>query len=179
MPLARFIFALGIPGVGEEVAKVLARQFGSLDALMGADWPKAAADKEAIRKENAQLKKRGEPLLVVPLEGVGPELMESLDKFLHEPHNREVIARLTDPERGVRIPSQAPALVAPVKGPALTFVLTGTLGSMSRDAARDAIEARGHKVTWLRFEEDRLCRRRRRGRKQAGQGSRARRADPR
>src|SRR5258706_1707183 len=51
--LARFIFALGIPGVGEEVAKILARHFGSLDAFMQADWPTAAADKEAIRKQNA------------------------------------------------------------------------------------------------------------------------------
>jgi DNA ligase (NAD+) len=73
--------------------------------------------------------------------------MESLDKFLHEPHNRDVIARLTDPERGVRVPAQAPAAVATVKGPALTFVLTGTLSAMSRDEARDAIEARGHKVS--------------------------------
>jgi DNA ligase (NAD+) len=147
MSLARLVFALGIPGVGEEVAKILARHFGSLGALLGADWPKAAADKEAIRKENAQLKKRGEPLLDVPLEGIGPELMESLDKFLHEPHNRDVIARLTDPERGVRLPVQAPAVLAAVKGPALTFVLTGTLAEMSRDEAREAIEARGHKVS--------------------------------
>src|SRR6185295_9988370 len=37
--LQRFVFALGIPGVGEEVAKILARHFGSLRALLGADWP--------------------------------------------------------------------------------------------------------------------------------------------
>ncbi|HWA36634.1 MAG TPA: NAD-dependent DNA ligase LigA [Burkholderiales bacterium] len=146
MTLARFIFALGIPGVGEEVAKILARHFGTLDALLEADWPKAAADKEAVRKQNAQLKKRGEPLLDVPLEGIGPELMESLDKFLHEPHNREVIARLTDPATGVRL-AQAAGAAAPARGPALTFVLTGTLPSMSRDQAREAIEARGHKVS--------------------------------
>jgi DNA ligase (NAD+) len=145
MPLARFIFALGIPGVGEEVAKILARHFGALAALLEADWLAAAADKEAIRKQNAQLKKRGEPLLDVPLEGIGPELMESLHKFLHEPHNREVIARLTDPAMGVRL--EAPPAAAPLKEAALSFVLTGTLSSMSRDEARDAIEARGHKVT--------------------------------
>ena len=144
MPLARFIFALGIPGVGEEVAKILARELGSLEALMNADWLRAAADKEAIRKQNAQLKKRGEPLLGVPLEGVGPELMESLDKFLHEPHNREVIARLTDPARGIRLANDAPARRAAA---AKSFVLTGKFAGMTRDEAQAAIEAKGHKVS--------------------------------
>lgn len=146
MTLGRFIFALGIPGVGEEVAKVLARHFGSLEAFMNADWSRAAADKEAVRRENAQRKKRGEPLLEVPLEGIGPELMESLDKFLHEPHNREVIARLTDPQRGVRVREETVQRPA-TAGASLTFVLTGTLSGMTRDEARAAIEARGHKVS--------------------------------
>jgi len=146
MPLARFIFALGIPGVGEEVAKVLARNFGSLEAFMNADWPRAAADKEAVRKDNAQRKKRGEPLAGVPLEGIGPELMESLDKFLHEPHNRDVISRLTDPAAGIRLAGQE-SLARKATTEAKTFVLTGTLSGMSRDEAREAIEARGHKVS--------------------------------
>ncbi|HYD57512.1 MAG TPA: NAD-dependent DNA ligase LigA [Burkholderiales bacterium] len=143
--LGRFVFALGIPGVGEEVAKILARHFRTLDAFMNADWLKAAADKEAIRKENAQLRKRGEPTLDVPLEGIGPELMESLEKFLHEPHNRAVIVRLTDAARGVRVGEEQPALSA--SAAALTFVLTGTLAGMSRDEAKSAIEARGHRVS--------------------------------
>jgi DNA ligase (NAD+) len=141
--LPRFIYALGIPGVGEEVAKILARHFGTLEALLRADWPKAAADKEAIRKQNAQLKKRGEPLLPVPLEGIGPELMESIDKFLHEPHNLEVIARLTEPERGVSLRRKALQRAQNAK----TFVLTGTLPSLSRDEAQALIEAKGHKVS--------------------------------
>ena len=141
---ARFIFALGIPGVGEEVAKILGRHFGTLEAFMDADWPKAAADKEAIRKQNAQLKKRGEPLLEVPLEGIGPELMESIEKFMHEPHNRDVILRLTDPKRGIRF--QKERLLRKAKD-AKTFVLTGELAGMSRDEAQAAIEAKGHKVT--------------------------------
>ena len=111
---------------------------------MKADWLRAAADKEAIRKQNAQLKKRGEPLRGVPLEGVGPELMESLDKFLHEPHNREVIARLTDPARGIRLANEAPARPAVA---AKTFVLTGRFAGMTRDEAQAAIEAKGHKVS--------------------------------
>ncbi|HUG78180.1 MAG TPA: NAD-dependent DNA ligase LigA [Burkholderiales bacterium] len=142
--LHRFIFGLGIPGVGEEVAKILARHFLSLEAFLDADWPRAAADKEAIRKQNAQRKKRGEPPLEVPLEGIGPELMESIEKFLHERHNREVIRRLTDRSHGVTLEP------ASDKGPAgtaiKTFVLTGALSAMSRDEARAAIEARGHKL---------------------------------
>jgi DNA ligase (NAD+) len=146
MPLARFIFALGIPGVGEEVAKILARHFGALDAFMNADWLRAAADKEAVRKQNAQLRKRGEPLLDVPLEGIGPELMESLAKFLHEPHNRDVIARLTDPATGVRV-QDATQATATARRAALTFVLTGALARRSREEAKAEIEARGHKVS--------------------------------
>jgi DNA ligase (NAD+) len=144
MPLARFVFALGIPGVGEEVAKILARHFGSLEALMQADWLTAAADKEAVRKENTQRKKRGEPPRDVPLEGIGPELMESLDKFLHEPHNREVIARLTAAGEGIRLAADAPARAA---SEAKTFVLTGKFDGMTRDEAQAAIEAKGHKVS--------------------------------
>jgi len=137
--LNRFIYALGIPGVGEEVAKILARHFGSLDAFRGADWPRLAADKEAIRKDNAGRKRRGEALLAVPLEGIGPELSESMQKFLDEPHNRSVIDRLA---REVRIAAVARRAAAAGK----TFVLTGSLPSMTRDEARDALEARGHKV---------------------------------
>ena len=140
--LHRFIFALGIPGVGEEVARILAREFGSLKALVQADWPRLMADKETIRKQNAQRKKRGEPALKVPLEGIGPELMDSIAKFLHEPHNRKVIERLTGPATGIRL-RQTAAGPAPE---AKTFVLTGTLSSMTREQAQAELEACGHKV---------------------------------
>ena len=138
--LARFLFALGIPGVGEEVAKILARHFGGLDAFITADWASAAADKEAIRKQNVQRKKRGEEPLEVPLEGIGPELMDSIAKFVQEPHNVEVIGRL---KGEIRIAGTGAARSA---RNAKTFVLTGTLSGMSRDEAKAAIEARGHKV---------------------------------
>jgi DNA ligase (NAD+) len=137
--LTRFIYALGIPGVGEEVAKILARHFGSLEAFLEADWATAAADKEAARKENAQRKKRGEPLQPVPLEGIGPELMDSIEKFLHERHNRDVIRRLAD-AIDVRQAGARPA------ADGRTFVLTGSLSSMTRDEAQAALEAKGHKV---------------------------------
>ena len=138
--LPRFIFALGIPGVGEEVAKILARHFGSLEGLLQADWATLAADKEAARKQNSQRKKRGEPLLDVPLEGIGPQIMESIEKFVQEPHNREVISRLS---REVRIRES----VVEIARNAKTFVLTGSLSSMTRDEARERIEALGHKVS--------------------------------
>jgi len=139
--LQRFVFALGIPGVGEEVAKILARHFRSLDALLQADWATAAADKEAVRKDNAQRKKRGEPPREVPLEGIGPELMDSLAKFLHEPHNRNIISRL---EKDIVL--EAPR-AARRSAAVRTFVLTGTLAGMTRDEARAALEAKGHKVS--------------------------------
>ncbi|MGH8708737.1 MAG: helix-hairpin-helix domain-containing protein, partial [Burkholderiales bacterium] len=141
--LARFVYALGIPGVGEEVAKILARHFGALDALLEADWERLGAEKESLRKENAKLKRRGEPLEPVPLEGIGPEIMESVRQFLREPHNREVIGRLTDPRTGVRVRDESRA--APART-AKTFVLTGTLPGMSRDEAKSLIESKGHKV---------------------------------
>jgi DNA ligase (NAD+) len=138
--LTRFIYALGIPGVGEEVAKILAHHFGSLEAFLEADWATAAADKEAVRKDNAQRKKRREPLQPVPLEGIGPELMDSIEKFLHEQHNRDVIRRLA-----YDIDLQ-PTRARPAAD-GKTFVLTGSLSSMTRDEAQAALEAKGHKVT--------------------------------
>jgi DNA ligase (NAD+) len=138
--LHRFIYALGIPGVGEEVAKILARHFGSVEGLAQADWASLAADKEAVRKDNAQRKKRGEPAREVPVEGIGPELMDSIEKFMREPHNREVLARLS-----ALISIQGTPAISTAAA-AKTFVLTGSLSSMTREEAQAALEARGHKV---------------------------------
>jgi DNA ligase (NAD+) len=66
--------------------------------------------------------------------------MESIEKFMREPHNREVIGRLT----GVISFFKEKTAKKPLD--AKTFVLTGTLAGMSRDAAQAAIEAKGHKV---------------------------------
>ena len=140
-PLQRFIYALGIPGVGEEVAKILARHFGSVKALAEADWARLAADKEAVRKENAQRKKRAEQALAVPLEGIGPELMESIQKFMREPHNQDVIGRLT---AHLELRRAAPSRAAAA---GKNFVLTGALASMTRDEAQERLEALGHKVS--------------------------------
>jgi len=144
MDLARFVFALGVPGVGEEVAKILARHFGTLQAMLAADWAALAADKEVLRKDNARRKRKGEALQAAPLEGIGPEIMESIDKFMRQRHNRGVIARLVDPARGISLKDAGTGKAA---AGGKTFVLTGTLPGMSRDEARALIESRGHKVT--------------------------------
>ena len=137
--LHRFVYALGMPGVGEEVAKLLAGHFGTLQAFLEADWSALMADKEAVRKDNAQRRKRGERMREVPLEGIGPELAEAIDKFVHEPHNREVIDRLAEAvEVGAATRRSANS--------GKTFVLTGSLEGMTREEAREALEARGHKV---------------------------------
>ena len=118
--LPRFIFALGIRNVGETTAKDLARHFGDLDALMAADEARLQA---------------------VP--DVGPVVAASLCRFFAEAHNREVIATLR--EAGVHWPvEQGLAADLPLAGK--TFVLTGTLPSLSRDQAKEMIEAKGGKV---------------------------------
>jgi DNA ligase (NAD+) len=143
--LARFVFALGIPGIGEEVAKILARHFGSLGALLAADWSAIAEQKRALQKENASRKRRGEALKPQVLEGIGPELMDSLSKFLGEPHNREVVESLARAAAPVEAPPQPASPAGKVFGK--TFVLTGTLPTMSREQAQELIEAHGGKVT--------------------------------
>ena len=149
--LARFLYALGIRHVGEEVARVLAREFGGLDAILAADWPALMDDKRARQKANASRRNRGEPPIAVPLEGIGDEIVEALAQFLAEPHNREAIGRLREaglnwPENdGTMDAVERPANAAgPLAG--RTFVLTGRLPDLTRDDARERIEAAGGKV---------------------------------
>ncbi len=119
--LARFIFALGIRNVGEATAKDLARHFGNLDALIAAD---------------------AERLQQVP--DVGPVVAASIVRFFAEPHNVEVIEQLR--AAGVTwTEGESSAVVnSPIAGK--TFVLTGTLPTLTRDEAKDMIEALGGKV---------------------------------
>ncbi|MBN8473851.1 NAD-dependent DNA ligase LigA [Sulfuritalea sp.] len=119
--LARFIFALGIRNVGEATAKDLARHFGALDALV-------AADVDALQQ--------------VP--DVGPVVAASIARFFAEPHNLEVIEQLR--AAGVSWTEGEPSAVvnSPIAGK--TFVLTGTLPTLTRDEAKDMIEALGGKV---------------------------------
>jgi DNA ligase (NAD+) len=161
--LERFLFALGIRHVGEEVARVLAARFGTLDAVLQADWELLLQEKAAILKDNAKRRSRGEPLLPVPLEGIGPEIVASISDFLAEEHNREAVADLR--RQGV-IPVEAAAsgiaaaatagadgagasnggATLAAAGQVLagqTIVVTGTLTRISRDEAQDLIRQLG------------------------------------
>ncbi|MEO8137746.1 MAG: helix-hairpin-helix domain-containing protein, partial [Betaproteobacteria bacterium] len=119
--LVRFIYALGIRHVGETTAKDLALHFGSLDPLLDAD--------EAA---------------LLAVRDVGPVLATSIRQFFVEAHNRQVIDELR--AAGVHWPETEPAAPAPGHLAGLTFVLTGTLPTLSRDAAKELIEQYGGKV---------------------------------
>jgi DNA ligase (NAD+) len=119
--LERFVFALGIRNVGEATARDLARSLGGIEALMRADVAR---------------------LQQVP--DVGPVVAQSIADFFAEPHNRQVVHDLLKAGIDIEpVPVQAQADSA-LAGK--TFVLTGTLPSLSRDQARAMIEAAGAKV---------------------------------
>lgn len=119
--LPRFLYALGISQVGEVTAKQLARHFGDLGPIM-----------EASEEE------------LMKVQDVGPVVAKSIHHFFQQPHNREVIDGLI--EAGVRWPKETAAPVAsPLAGK--TFVLTGTLETMTREEAKARIEAAGGKVS--------------------------------
>jgi DNA ligase (NAD+) len=121
--LGRFLFALGIRHVGETTAKDLARHFGSLDRILDASV---------------------EQLLEVA--DVGPVVAQSIHTFFAQPHNREVVQQLR--AAGIRWEEhEGTADDAPKPLAGQTFVLTGALPSLSRDEAKDLIEAAGGKVT--------------------------------
>ncbi len=153
--LPRFLYALGMRHVGEEVARVLAREFGRLDALLDADWTGLMERKRVRQKENAGRRARGEPLRPVPLDGIGDEIVQAVAQFLAEPHNRDVVARLR--EVGVAWPEGEGALdrvdadepVEATAGPLAgkVLVLTGTLPDLTREEAKARIEAAGGKVS--------------------------------
>jgi DNA ligase (NAD+) len=160
--LERFLFALGIRHVGEEVARILAWELGGLDAVLDADWSALIEAKAAAQKHNAKARPRGEPLLPVPLEGVGPEIMRAIGAFAAEPHNREVIAALraagVDPtpparRRNAAVASEGgrpgqPSAGSPAGALAgCTIVVTGTLPGMGRDEAEDLIRRHGGAAT--------------------------------
>lgn len=120
--LARFIFALGIRNVGEATAKDLAQHFGSLDNLLG-------ADAESLQQ----------------VHDVGPVVAQSIADFLAEGHNREVIEQLR--ACGVHWAEQQSQAATALPFSGKTFVLTGTLAVLSREEAKEKLEALGAKVS--------------------------------
>jgi len=120
--LARLLFGLGIRQVGEKTAKLIARRFGSLDAL-------ATADEESL----------------TAVSEIGPETARGIRAWFEKGENRSLIGKLA--ARGVRM-TESPS--APGGEGALSggvFVLTGTLSRRTRDEAAAAIETAGGKVT--------------------------------
>jgi DNA ligase (NAD+) len=118
--LPRLLHALGIPQVGEATALALAQHFGSLDAIMDADV-------ETLQE----------------VSGIGPNVAAEIHGFFHQKHNREVIKALrkagVEPQR-LAVNRKAQPLAGK------TFVLTGTLASMSRDEAKEKLIELGAKV---------------------------------
>lgn len=119
--LPRFLYALGIPQVGEATAKQLARHFNDLVPLM-------AASEEELQR----------------IQDVGPVVAQAIAHFFQQSHNREVIEAML--AAGVRWPATSRSASAqPLAGK--TFVLTGTLAAMTREEAGERIEALGGRVS--------------------------------
>ena len=122
--LAKFLFGLGIRHVGEATAKDLAKYFGTLDAIMDASLEQLLGAND-----------------------VGPVVAQSIRDFFGEPHNREVVEQLR--ACGVHWAESGPSAHAKSATGAFygkTVVLTGTMTGMSRDAAKEKLEAVGAKV---------------------------------
>jgi DNA ligase (NAD+) len=126
--LWRFIHGLGITHVGAAAAKDLAVRFGSLDALAQAKF------EDFIGEKKSSL-----------IEGIGGTMAQAIIEYFNEPRNRALVSELL----GLGVSPTAPAPRAAV-GTVLagkTFVLTGTLPSLTREAATSRIEAAGGKVS--------------------------------
>jgi DNA ligase (NAD+) len=122
--LDRFLYALGIRHVGENVATLLADRFGSLEAVMNAP----AGEIEAV-------------------EGIGPEIARSIRQFFDKEENRRIVRRLLE-EVTIAPRSRAEAAAAEAETLAgKTFVLTGTLSAMTRNDAKARIQSLGGRVT--------------------------------
>jgi len=125
-PLSRLLFGLGIRHVGEGVAELLARHFGTLDALRAA----------AVRDEG--------PQEIVAVRGVGQTIADAVAAFFGDPAATALLDKLR--ARGVNeIEPNAAAAGSALAG--LTFVITGTLPTLSRSQANALIEAHGGRVT--------------------------------
>ena len=120
--LPRFLFALGIPEVGEATAAGLARYFGSLDAVLEADA--------------AQLEETPD---------VGPVIAAHIAEFFADAGNRRIVAQLR--ERGVHWPEGPPVRAESLPLSGQIFVLTGTMPTLGRDEAKSLLEARGARVS--------------------------------
>lgn len=120
--LPRFLYALGIREVGEATAANLAQHFGSLEAI-------ATAELDALQE----------------VSDVGTVVANHIYQFFREPHNQQVVDELVS--LGIQWPALTPPSAATSTLAGQTYVLTGTLSEMTRDEAKQALQAKGAKVT--------------------------------
>jgi len=120
LPLERVILGLGIRFVGERTAELLAQHFGSMDAFMNAGF-------DELQQVNE----------------VGPRVAEAITEYFSEPRNRELVERL----RRARLKFEGEKRKRGTKLAGKTFVLTGTLPTLSREEAKKMIEDAGGKVS--------------------------------
>jgi DNA ligase (NAD+) len=119
-PLNRVLLGLGIRFVGERTAQLLASHFGSMDAIM-----------EATQDE------------LVAVNEVGPKVAEAIAEFFAAKRNRELVERLR--KAGLTFTAEKKVTSSQLEG--LTFVLTGTLPTLTREEAKEKIESAGGKVS--------------------------------
>ena len=119
-PLARVLFGLGIRFVGERTASLLAQEFGTIDAIL-------AASQEQLEAVNE----------------VGPKVAESIVEFFSIDRNRDLVAAL----KALGFTMEAEKRITTTTLEGLTFVLTGTLPTLTRDAAKALIESAGGRVS--------------------------------
>jgi len=127
--LDRFLFALGIRHIGETTARLLARTYGTVEALI-------AAMDEATDEESAEFQE------LVAIDGIGDIAANALVQFFAEPHNREAVDALLEQVRPQMI--EAVANDTPVAGKIVVF--TGSLEKMTRSEAKARAESLGARV---------------------------------
>ncbi len=118
-PFARVLFALGIRHVGAGVTQLIVQHFSSIDALM-------KASKEELEA----------------IQGVGPRIAESIVQFFQDKHNVKIVERLR--KAGVKMEERRSRVSSSISDK--TFVLTGALATMTREEAKEKIEALGGRV---------------------------------
>ena len=119
-PLSRLLFALGVDNIGETAAKQLARHFGTMD-----DLTRATAED------------------VLAIHGMGETIARSLTDWFKNPQAKRLVERLR--KRGLNLEEPRQKTTGALRG--MTFVLTGTLDTLSREQATELVEANGGKVT--------------------------------
>jgi len=122
VPLHRFLYAIGIPNVGEFTAKLLADKFGSLEKLMKATYDQ-----------------------LLQIEGIGPEIARSIVEFFKEKRNIEVINKMFKAGLKLKEVRKEEVQKSPFAGK--TVVFTGALSSMTRDRAKSYVEMLGGRVS--------------------------------